>query len=56
MKRVEKLANIIKEAYALGIYDADELAAYIVKSGIFKMTLSQKLLQAQVLNDSGLLL
>lgn len=36
MKRVEKLANIIKEAYALGIYDAEELAAYIEKSGFLK--------------------
>lgn len=34
MKLIEKLAIIINKAYAQGIYEAEDLAKYIVKSGI----------------------
>lgn len=34
MKQIEKLAIIINKAYAQGIYEAEDLATYIVKSGI----------------------
>lgn len=31
----QELSKIIQKAYQSGIYNADDLAAYIIKSGIF---------------------